>query len=361
VSIQRCGKEQFAAIDQFWSRYVAAAGLEALSAEEHRQLWHKEVANPFANGEGNSWLAWTDGEGQPVAHLGRRPCPAYYGGRRIESGWWGDFFSVANGNTTAALAVTVARLNSAHAVLGTPGFDSRVARLYSALRFHYWGVVPFLYVVIDGARVLRNLSVFKRNMFSTFVTNIASHIYVPGRLIALRHHRHPDLASRVRIEHWRTFPVDAGYLWDRLFKRFSIIFDRSIPYLNWRYAEACYTKCGVFTEDQLIGWVVWKLTAMNNNPYFGNLTVGTVVDLLADPDNPTDVRTVLRVALDELTHHEADLVVTNLSDQRLLKSASEVGFISGPSNYHFFTKNLPTLKLGECHLTRGDSDGDARL
>ena len=363
MSIQRCGKEQFAAIEQFWSRYSEAAGLAAeLSAVDRQQLWHWELGNPFANGDGSSWLAWS--EGKPVAHLGRIPCPAYHEGRRIESGWWRDFFAVsgsANGNVTAALALTVDRLNGGHAVLGTPGVDSQVARLYRAMRFDYRGAVPFLYVVIDGASFLRNLYIFKRNLFYTSVANIASHLYFPGKLIALRHRRRRALEPHLRVEHWRAFPADADCLWDRLFKRFSFVFDRSTPYLNWRYAEACYTRCGVFDDDQLIGWVVWKLTAMNNNSYFGNMITGTVVDIMVNPENPGEIRTVLRIALEALTQLGADLVVTNLSERRLIEAASEVGFISGPSNYHLLTKNLPALKLENCHLTRGDSDGDARL
>jgi hypothetical protein len=373
LKIQRCGEKELEAIERFWALYREKPGLEERLVDERERLRHLRVeglgfssvgefANPFANGEGSVWLAWS--EGQPVAHLCRSLCPAYHKGRRIDSGWWRDLFAVADsvgGHAAAALALNVAHIDGGHAGLGTPGVESQAGRLYRALRFDYWGAVPFLYHVIDGARLLRNLSVFKRNQFSASVAHIASHLYFPGKVIALRHRRRPTLVSPVRVEPWNGFPADADWLWDRVVKRFSFVFDRSTPYLNWRYAEDCYTRCGVFAEDQLIGWVVWKLTGMKSNWHFGNLTVGTVVDLLADPDNPTEVRTVLRVALDELTHNGADLVVTNLSDQRMLKAASEVGFISGPSNYHFFTKNLPTLKLEECHLTRGDSDGDRRL
>ena len=373
VKIQRCGKEEVGAIEHFWSLYRAKSGIEELRIDEHERprygrvewlgsnpAW--ELANPFANGEGSSWLAWS--EGQPVAHLSRSLCPAYHEGHRIDSGWWRDFFTVSDsvsGYAAAALALTVARIDRGHAGLGTPGPDSRAAKLLLALQFDYWGTVPFFYVVIDGARLLRNLFVFRRSQFRTSVANIASHLYFPGKLIALRHRRRPALVSPVRVELWHAFPADADCLWDRVLKRFSFLFDRSTPFLNWRYAEARYTKCGVFADDQLIGWVIWKLTAMNSNWYFGNLTVGTVVDLLVDPDHPREIRTVLRVALEALKQRGADLVVTNLSDWRLIKAASEVGFISGPSNYHFFTKNLPTLKLEDCHLTRGDSDGDARL
>lgn len=362
MSIQRCGDKEFPLIERFWSRYRAANGEPELSAAEREYLWAQEVGNPFQNGAGSCWLA--SDRGEPVAHLSRSPCPAYHEGRQIDTGWWRDLFAVskaAQGNATAALMLTVARLDLGHAVLGTPGVQSQVGKLYRALRFDYWGEVPFLYLVLHGSKLLRNLVVFKRNRAVSFVSTLASHCYLPGKVIELRHRRRDPSLAGIRAQHWRTFPEAADDLWARLLASFTLVFERSTTYLNWRYAEACYARVGVFLQDQLIGWVVWKLTAMADNTYFGNLTVGTVVDLLANPEKPAEVQAVLRVAIDSLTAGGADVIVMNLSDRRLVRAACGAGFISGPSNYHFFTKNLPALKIGDCHLTRGDSDGDRRL
>jgi hypothetical protein len=362
VSIQRCGDNEFPLIERFWSRYRAAKGDPQMSAEERRNLWAQEVGNPFQNGAGSCWLASDLGE--PVAHLSRSPCPAYHQGRTLDAGWWRDLFAVsdvAHGNATAALMLTVARLNLGHAVLGTPGVESQVGKLYRALRFDYWGEVPFLYLVLHGSKLLRNLVVFKKNRAVFFASNLASRLYLPGKVLELRHRRRDRSAAGVRIEHWRTFPAVADDLWVRLLDRFTMVFDRSVTYLNWRYAEPCYERVGVFLHDQLIGWVVSKLTAMNNNAYFGDLTVGTVVDLLVNPEQPAHVREVLHAAVRSLAAGGADVIVTNLSDRRLVAAACVAGFIPGPSNYHFFTKNLPALQIQDCHLTRGDSDGDRRL
>ena len=332
-----------------------------MSAEEREQLRSQEVGNPFANGAGSSWLASDMGE--PVAHLSCSPCPAYHQGRRIDTGWWRDLFAVsaADGNATAALMLTVARLNVGHAVLGTPGVDSQVGKLYRALRFDYWGEVPFLYLALNGSNLLRNLVIFKKSRTISLASTVASHLFVPGKIIEMRHRRATKSDPHIRIERWRTFPQAAGDLWAQLINTFTLVFDRSTEYLNWRYAEPCYQRVGLFRNDQLVGWIVWKLTAMNDNTYFGNLRVGTVVDLLADPGKPADVEALLGVAVRGLAAGRADVIVTNLSDRRFVSCARVAGFRAGPSNYHFFSKNLPALKIDDCHLTRGDSDGDRRL
>lgn len=366
MSIQRCGPQEFPLIEKFWSLYRAANGHPELSDQERHYLWTQEVGNPFQNGAGSSWLASQMGE--PVAHLSRTPCRAYYQGRAIDAGWWRDLFAVSatHGNATAALMLTVSRINSGHAVLGTPGVDSQVGKLYRALRFDYWGEVPFLYYVLNGSKLLRNLVVFQKNRALSLASNLASYLYLPGKVIEFRHRRsspppagHPD--PGLRTERWAAFPEAADALWTQLLPKFTLIFDRSSQYLNWRYAEPCYQRIAVYSGQRLVAWAVSKLTAMRQNAYFGNLTVGTLVDLLADPENPAHVRAVLRATIDALAAAGAEVIVTNLSDRRFVEHARAEGFLSGPSNYHFFTKNLPTLAIKDCHLTRGDSDGDRRL
>jgi len=362
VSIERCGEKEFSLIERFWSRYRASQGDPEMSAEELERLRWQEVSNPLDNGAGSCWLALDKGE--PVAHLSRSSCPAYQEGRRIDMGWWRDLFAVsasAHGTAAAALMMTVARLNAGHAVLGTPGLDSRVGKLYQALQFDYWGEVPFLYFVLNGSKVLRNLVVFRKNRAVSLASTAASYLFAPGKVIEMRHRQPTNPDSNTRIEHWSTFPQAADDLWARLIDRFRLVFDRSAIYLNWRYAERCYRRVALFRNDELRGWIVWKLTAMSNNPYFGNLTVGTVVDLLADPEKPEDVEALFASAIRELADAGADVIVGNFSDSRFLACAKRAGFRTGPSNYHFLTKNLLPLELHHCHLTRGDSDGDRRL
>lgn len=364
MDVHRCRPEEFAALRDFWGLYRAAEGPRGISDDEAEELRRKTFGNPLSQGEGTSWLAWE--EDRPVAHLGVTPCPAYYYGQKLDSGWWSNFYAFPGarvsspGSAAAALALRVVVLPQGHALVGTPGIESRVVKLYQRLRYDYWGAVPFLYFVVDGTKVLRNLFIFKRNELLAKVIAAASRLYLPGKLLTLRHWRRSQ-ASAFCVETWTRFPSAADSLWGKVFRRYALIFERSTGYLNWRYHSPCYERLGVFREDRLVGWAVCKVSQMKGNPYFGNLKVGTLVDLLVDPDEASDVEAVFCAARGKLLARRADLLVMNLSDRRLRRAARRLGFAAGPSNYHFFTRNLPRLELGQCHVTRGDSDGDSRL
>lgn len=365
MDIHRCRVQEFDALRNFWFLHRTGAGLEQPSPEEVQRLHHETFENPFAKREGTSWLAWE--QNRPVAHLRESPCPAYYHGQRLESGWWQGFYALHDShaasrrNAAALLALKVAGQRHGHAMLGTPGVESRVFKLYQRMHFDYWGAVPFFYFVVDGAKLLRNLFTFKRTRLLAEVANAASYLYVPGKLLALRHWRLRPSVSLFRVDAWQRFPSDADLVWKNVLRQHPLIFERSTQYLNWRYFGPCYERLGVFFENRMLGWVVCKTSQMKGNKYFGNLKVGTIIDLLVDPDNANDVQAILCAGLDRLVSRGADLIVTNLSDRRLARAACRLGFAAGPSNFHFFTKNLPKLDIEECHLTRGDSDGDGRL
>lgn|GEM_PF-5047149 len=352
IDIHRCRPEEFGALQSLGS--------------EHQELQRRTFENPFAGAEGTSWVAWKDG--RAVAHLGVVPCPAYHHGRKIESNWWCDFYAAAGGgaghsaqSAAGLLALKVASLRQGHALIGTPGMQSRVVQLYKSLRCDYWGAVPFFYQIINGRKFLRNLSLFRRAPWSARAATVASHLWVPGKLLELRHQRRRAGRPRMRVETWSQFPSQADALWGKVVRRYPLIFDRSARYLNWRYHSAIYERLGIFQDARFIGWAVCKATQMHENPHFGDLKVGTLVDLLVNPDDAAEVETVIDAARKRLRERGVDLIVTNLSDHRLTRAAKRLGFAAGPSNYHFFTRHLPKLKLHECHLTRGDSDGDNRL
>lgn len=365
MEIRRCRIQEFETLRGFFARYRSESGRDSLSCEKISRLRHETLEHPFSRGEGTSWLVWE--EGRPVAHLKATPCPVYYRGERRESTWWQGFHAIPGarettaGNAAALLALKVSTMPHGHALLGTPGADSRVFKLYQRMKFHYWGMVPFFYYIVDGSRALRHLSVFRQKPVLSRVAAVLSRLCIPGKLLALRHWRRRDLVGKFHVEAWQSFPAEADQLWESVVARYSLIFDRSSQYLNWRYADPAYLRVGVFHDQQLVGWVVCKATQMHDNFYFGNLKVGTIVDVLVDPTSAKDVQAVLSVGLRSLLESGADLVITNLSEGRMMRKVQRLGFLAGPSNFHFFTHNLPTLRLDECHLTRGDSDGDDRL
>jgi hypothetical protein len=122
-----------------------------------------------------------------------------------------------------------------------------------------------------------------------------------------------------------------------------------------------YERLGLYCKAQLLGWVVCKMKQMHGNKYFGNMRVGTVVDLLTDPDGKGNAAKLLSIAVQRMCSEGAHLIVANFSHQCFEAAATGVGFLQGSSNYHFITRNMRRVPLKECHLTRGDSDGDMNL
>jgi hypothetical protein len=367
IEIRRCRPEEFDALSGFWNERQALRGPSDSSQECIRELRRRTFENPIAQAAGTSWIAWEDGEA--VAHLGVVPCPAYHLGRKIESNWWCDFYAAPDSGARCSpqsaaglLVLKVASIRQGHALIGTPGIESRVVQLYKSLRCDYWGAVPFFYQVINGWKFLRNLPLLRRgpSTWTAKAANAASYLWAPGKLLELRHRRRAS-PRPMRVEIWSRFPSQADRLWQKVVKQYPLIFERSARHLNWRYHSAIYERLGIFHENRLAGWAVGKATQMHGNPYFGDLKVGTLVDLLVHPDDALDVEAVMGAACERLRELGVDLIVTNLSDGRLTRAARRLGFAAGPSNYHFYTRNLPKLKLHECHLTRGDSDGDSRL
>ena len=356
-------------------RRVEVADMEALGSflssfrgsdrQQYQRLYHDTFENPFLDGLGASWIAW-DGD-HPVVHLRVIPCNAYCQGQALKSEWWADFFAnpasdgSSRGDLAGLLAWKLAAPPHCHCGLGTPGTDSKVFKLYEALHFDYWGAVPFYYLVVDGGKALRELAVFRRNQPVRYAAHAASLLYLPGKLLELRHHRSRVQAGDYEILQWEFFPPEADDLWQSLYGRYGLIFERSVAYLNWRYDSARYDRFGLYTKRKLLGWVVYKTTQMSENKHFGNMRVGTIVDILADPWESTHATKLLSIAVERLVANGAHLIVANLSHKCFAAAAAEVGFQRGPSNYHFVTKNLQSIPLPECHLTRGDSDGDMNL
>lgn len=333
--------------------------------EQAEVVYHDTFKHPFSGGEGTAWMAW---EGDRLsAHIRVSPCNAYYGGQPVKSNWWLDFFALldehgAERNQIAGqLAMKLANQKLGHGVLGTPGADSKVFKLYKALRFDFWGTVPFFFLILNGDKVLRELAIFKRKQLLALAARSASHLYLPGKLLEFRHRRRQLPERGCNVTEWDVFPEEAEALWQTLYSQYGLIFDRSVAYLNWRFHSPRYERLGVHVQKKLIGWAVCKTTDKKEDKHFGSLRLGTVVDLLADPNNTAELLQVFSAAVERLRDNGADLIIANLSHRPLSAAARKLGFIQGPSNFHFITRNLPLVSMSECHLTRGDSDGDCNL
>lgn len=114
-----------------------------------------------------------------------------------------------------------------------------------------------------------------------------------------------------------------------------------------------------------VGWLAYQLTQMKNDKYFGNMSVATILDAIAEPDA---MRPLLRLALRELAAQQTDVVVTNQSHSAWIEAFRSAGFLSSRSNYILATNKRLTEAINaqsngweRIHFTRGDGDGRYHL
>ena len=109
-----------------------------------------------------------------------------------------------------------------------------------------------------------------------------------------------------------------------------------------------------------VGWIVVARKQMSDNPYFGDLNVGTLVDGFG---RSADVPLLVAAGLDYLAGAGADLVVANFSHAAWAEACRGAGMFSSPSNYQLFVSpgGTPVLDdscpLEKIHVARGHCDG----
>jgi hypothetical protein len=119
------------------------------------------------------------------------------------------------------------------------------------------------------------------------------------------------------------------------------------------------------SNGHAVGWSTGIVTAMRDNQYFGNLSVGTILDGMAPPEH---LSALLALSRDELCQLGADLILTNQAHAKWQKQLHRVGFLPGPSNYAVAISKSLTAVLQETpdsesriHVNRGDGAGRLHL
>jgi hypothetical protein len=146
---------------------------------------------------------------------------------------------------------------------------------------------------------------------------------------------------------------------DRL--TFAVVRDLAALKILYPDTDERYRIYRVERQGQTVGWTVCMLTAMRNHHYFGNLTVGTVLDGLAlDGHEPA----VAALTVNALAESDADLVITNQSFGGWQRAYRAAGLVLGPSNYLLATSPELTrtvIDRDHVHVVRGDGDGRIHL
>jgi hypothetical protein len=284
----------------------------------------------------------------------------------------GDIDS-AYAHVSVALLFDVRQRSPYCYALGLGAEDTKMARMLTAAGWQHL-TVPFQFSVKSPNAFARNIRLPAEKKLLQSALRVLGGLRLAGLALksrdllrskgeAVRSSRAQDAPARQVPE----FDAFADDLFAAHAASYSLIGDRSAAALNILFptAEHKYLRLVVERDDEVIGWALLLDTRMQDDKYFGNMRVGSIVDCFAAPQ---DARAVVAAADDFFTRRGVDLVVSNQLHAAWHQALASAGYEEGPSNFFLYYSEDLAEQLGtipdwsrEAHMNRGDGEGPGNL
>jgi hypothetical protein len=251
------------------------------------------------------------------------------------------------------------------------GMGSMQASLPRLLMGAGWTVraIPFLFRIQNVRKFLYEMRVFRDSGYRQAAAQAAS-VTGAGWLGAKLLQWRPMLSNRelrgLTLTPITTWGAWADEIWSQYERHcsFAVLRDRSTLQLLYPLNGDRVRACVVHYGSRPVGWAAWLNTPMQNDKYFGNLHVVTILDCIAPPEY-ADI--VAHLIADHVSESQADLLISNQAHSLWVRAFRRSGFLTASSNYLLATsrKFSAAIQAGggeeRLHLTRGDSDGRIHL
>lgn len=234
--------------------------------------------------------------------------------------------------------------------------------------------VPFHFRVLRAGSYLRNFAYLRKKTWMRTLLDLAaaSGVGTAGLTLFDLFQRfrgcHPGV-DNLQIKRFDAWGDWADQVWEKAGNHYTLIGDRSKAALQVLYPNRNdhLIKLRFNTKDtgRLLGWAVITASKLGNHKYFGNMRLGTIVDMLAAPE---DAYQVVSGALVAVRQAKADLVIANHSDRRWNRAFKQAGMASWNTNLFLFLS--PKLKerfnpieaySDRFYFTRGDGHGPTQF
>jgi GNAT superfamily N-acetyltransferase len=252
-------------------------------------------------------------------------------------------------------------------------------RLSAALGMLDLGAVCNYIEPLRPARILQKLD-FERYfnrlpgaaLLAVKIVKIPPVAYAVGALVTLglRGLRLPSaLAGRsLRAELSERLPSEAALdgLWARAQRALRSAAVRSGAYLRWRYerdSNGRYCFASVWRGNELMGLTVLQHPERLDDPRIAGLGIGSVVDLVLDPQCPGALPAVLAVARRWARSANYDALLLTASNRGLRAPLLRSGYVPTPGNIHVLLRDPGarhglSTDLNAWMVTRGDAWSD---
>jgi hypothetical protein len=136
---------------------------------------------------------------------------------------------------------------------------------------------------------------------------------------------------------------------------------KTSEYLNWKFIQRPFSRTIVYAAEknkEISGYIV--LDIQNEGKY----QTGTIVDIMADPEDRTTVYSLLITAIKHFRRKKVHYIRCCLSNKKLARILKRLLFINTVfykepvmlSNLGKFPRKNSLTKIRHWHLTYGDSD-----
>jgi hypothetical protein len=230
------------------------------------------------------------------------------------------------------------------------GLSESSYKLFQKLRWPDVGPLPCLVKPLTRRA-------FRRPNWPMPVNRLVSALTVPVVMLVSRAR---PVGAEVRM--LQRFDDSFTELWERLAPRFDFAVRRDAAYLNWKYVSAPHVRYAIAAlrrDAHTIGYAVYR------HLYEPRGRVTLLADFLADPDDPSDLGTLLRWVDREARQADSDKIRTFAMHAAFRRVLRRAGYFQVKSTVQFVTKVngidvQPAFyeNTDRWHVTLGDSDQD---
>jgi hypothetical protein len=247
--------------------------------------------------------------------------------------------------------------------VGTP--DVEAFRFLVKLGWR-WRLAPFFFYPVRVTKTLLGLRYFKQCPKLRYMALLGAFSGAGAGLsglLSLRR-RLASALSICQISEESVFDDWADRIFTDALPEYAVAIRSDAATLNIVYppGDPGYTRLRVRRKGakEDVGWIVVAIKQMEDNPYFGDLKVGTLADGFG---RVADAPALVAAGINHLAEAGVDIIVANFLHAAWARACRRSGMIAGPSNYNLFVSpDGPLLREDSCppeeiHVVRGHGDG----